>query len=171
MNTKSYCLALCCLLTVSATYAENIRKKVKNAAGIEVTYQSSYKGKTAPGQLLMKVMGNEVSLTQIPPKEEADKKEEVREQDKAPVIGSYIDYQACKSYKRAELPDGRIISAATPFEFGKGFKEVGTDKVLGLDCKILQTIINSNTIRYGTLLTFRSVVPHRPMSAYRTVWF
>jgi hypothetical protein len=157
MNTKSYCLALCCLLTVSATYAENIRKKVKNAAGIEVTYQSSYKGKTAPGQLLMKVMGNEVSLTQIPPKEEADKKEEVREQDKAPVIGSYIDYQACKSYKRAELPDGRIISAATPFEFGKGFKEVGTDKVLGLDCKILQTIINSNTIQvwYTTDIPFR----------------
>lgn len=157
MNTQSYCLALCCLLTVSATYAENIRKKVKNAAGIEVTYQSSYKGKTAPGQILMKVMGNEVSLTQIPPKEKADKEEEVREQDKAPVIGSYIDYQACKSYKRAELPDGRIISAATPFEFGKGFKEVGTDKVLGLDCKILQTIINSNTIQvwYTTDIPFR----------------
>lgn len=84
MNTKSYCLALCCLLTVSATYAENIRKKVKNAAGIEVTYQSSYKGKTAPGQLLMKVMGNEVSLTQIPPKEEADKKKKYASRTKLP---------------------------------------------------------------------------------------
>lgn len=120
-----------------------------------MTYQSSYKGKVASGQVLMKVIGDEVILTSLKP--EGKPAEEIREQDKAPVITNYIDYEACKSYKRAELPDGRIISAATPFEYGKGFKEVGTDKVLGLDCKILQTIINSNTIQvwYTTDIPFR----------------
>lgn len=155
LNVKSCCLMVCCLLTVTTAEAENIRKKVKNAPGIEVTYQSSYKGKVAPGQVLMKVVGDEVILTSLKP--EGKPAEEIREQDKAPVITNYIDYEACKSYKRAELPDGRIISAATPFEYGKGFKEVGTDKVLGLDCKILQTIINSNTIQvwYTTDIPFR----------------
>ena len=155
LNVKSCCLMVCCLLTVTTAEAENIRKKVKNAPGIEVTYQSSYKGKVAPGQVLMKVIGDEVILTSLKP--EGKPAEEIREQDKAPVITNYIDYEACKSYKRAELPDGRIISAATPFEYGKGFKEVGTDKVLGLDCKILQTIINSNTIQvwYTTDIPFR----------------
>ena len=51
LNVKSCCLMVCCLLTVTTAEAENIRKKVKNAPGIEVTYQSSYKGKVAPGQV------------------------------------------------------------------------------------------------------------------------
>ena len=55
------------------------------------------------------------------------------------------------------MPDGKIISSASPFEFGKGFKEVGTEQIMGLNCKILQTSINSNTIQiwYTTDITFR----------------
>ena len=67
LNVKSCCLMVCCLLTVTTAEAENIRKKVKNAPGIEVTYQSSYKGKVAPGQVLMKVIGDEVILTSLKP--------------------------------------------------------------------------------------------------------
>ena len=43
-----------CLLTVSAAAAQNLQKKVKNAKGIEVIYQSSYKGKIRPGQISRK---------------------------------------------------------------------------------------------------------------------
>ena len=57
LNMKSCCLMFCCFLATSTALAENIRKKVKNAAGIEVTYQSSYKGKVAPGKMLMKIVG------------------------------------------------------------------------------------------------------------------
>lgn len=155
INIVTCSLLACYAMTFSTAGAENIRKKTKNAAGIEVTYQSSYKGKVMPGELLMKVVGNEVSLKQVRPKKE--KPQEVRKQDKAPIVDNYIDYQACKSYRRAELPDGKIISSATPFEFGKGFKEVGTEQIMGLNCKILQTSINSNTIQvwYTTDIPFR----------------
>lgn len=155
INIVTCSLLACYAMTFSTAGAENIRKKTKNAAGIEVTYQSSYKGKVMPGELLMKVVGNEVSLKQVRP--EKEKPQEVRKQDKAPIVDNYIDYQACKSYRRAELPDGKIISSATPFEFGKGFKEVGTEQIMGLNCKILQTSINSNTIQvwYTTDIPFR----------------
>ena len=46
-------LLMLCLLTVSAAAAQNLQKKVKNAKGIEVIYQSSYKGKIRPGQIKM----------------------------------------------------------------------------------------------------------------------
>ena len=155
INIVTCSLLACYAMTFSTAGAENIRKKTKNAAGIEVTYQSSYKGKVMPGELLMKVVGNEVSLKQVRP--EKEKPQKVRKQDKAPIVDNYIDYQACKSYRRAELPDGKIISSATPFEFGKGFKEVGTEQIMGLNCKILQTSINSNTIQvwYTTDIPFR----------------
>lgn len=155
INIVTCSLLACYAMTFSTAGAENIRKKTKNAAGIEVIYQSSYKGKVMPGELLMKVAGNEVSLKQVRP--EKEKSQEVRKQDKAPIVDNYIDYQACKSYRRAELPDGKIISSATPFEFGKGFKEVGTEQIMGLNCKILQTSINSNTIQvwYTTDIPFR----------------
>ncbi len=155
INIVTCSLLACYAMTFSTAGAENIRKKTKNAAGIEVTYQSSYKGKVMPGELLMKVVGNEVSLKQVRP--EKEKPQEVRKQDKAPIVDNYIDYQACKSYRRAELPDGKIISSATPFEFGKGFKEVGAEQIMGLNCKILQTSINSNTIQvwYTTDIPFR----------------
>ena len=52
---KELWLLLCCLMAVSAIHAQNYSKKVKNAKGIEVTYQSSYKGKVRPGYLLMTV--------------------------------------------------------------------------------------------------------------------
>ena len=92
INIVTCSLLACYAMTFSTAGAENIRKKTKNAAGIEVTYQSSYKGKVMPGELLMKVVGNEVSLKQVRP--EKEKPQEVRKQDKAPIVDNYIDYQA-----------------------------------------------------------------------------
>jgi hypothetical protein len=73
------------------------------------------------------------------------------------VTKNYVDYAAKEFYRWSELPNGDIISAATPFEFGQNLTEIGTDKYLGLNCKILRTSINSNTIEiwYTTDLPFR----------------
>ena len=58
---------------------------------------------------------------------------------------------------QAELPNGQVISAVTPFEFGKGFTQTGEGKHLGMNCKILRTSINSNTIEvwYTNDIPFR----------------
>lgn len=74
INIVTCSLLACYAMTFSTAGAENIRKKTKNAAGIEVTYQSSYKGKVMPGELLMKVVGNEVSLKQVRPEKENPRK-------------------------------------------------------------------------------------------------
>lgn len=137
---KELWLLLCCLMAVSAIHAQNYSKKVKNAKGIEVTYQSSYKGKVRPGYLLMTVSTDRVSLENKRAESKQPNDNQVRPEDKTPVTGSYIDYTTCQSYRRAELPNGKIISAMTPFELGRGFTEKGEGKHLGLNCKIVRTM-------------------------------
>ena len=104
-------LLMLCLLTVSAAAAQNLQKKVKNAKGIEVIYQSSYKGKIRPGQIKMTVSGDQVALESVSPKGEKETATEGIREDKQPVIKNYIDYAGREAYKWAELPDGKIISA------------------------------------------------------------
>ena len=118
-------------------------------------YQSNYKGKARPGHLLMTVSGDRVSLTNVWP--EQNDRPNPRPEDKTPVTGSYIDYTTRQAYRRAELPNGQVISAVTPFEFGKGFTQTGEGKHLGMNCKILRTSINSNTIEvwYTNDIPFR----------------
>lgn len=156
LTAKFACMFVCCLMAMPYLHAQNYPKKVKNAKGIEVTYSSSYKGKTRPGQLLMTVSGDQVALKDIRP-ETGKQETAVRPEDKGPVTSAYIDYAACQAYRYAQLPDGSIISAATPFEFGKGFTETGEGKHLGLNCKIVRTSINSNTIEvwYTNDIAFR----------------
>lgn len=168
---KELWLLLCCLMAVSAIHAQNYSKKVKNAKGIEVTYQSSYKGKVRPGYLLMTVSTDRVSLENKRAESKQPNDNQVRPEDKTPVTGSYIDYTTCQSYRRAELPNGKIISAMTPFELGRGFTEKGEGKHLGLNCKIVRTSINSNTIEvwYTNEIPFRGTP--QPMSAFRTDWY
>lgn len=153
---KAVWLCMFCLIAASATYAQNYQKKVRKAKGIEVVYQSSYKGKTRPGHLLMTVCADQVSLKNVWLKKPGKPKRRPARKTR-PVTSSYIDYAARQSYRRAELPNGEIISAATPFEFGKGFTETGEGKHLGLNCKIVRTSINSNTIEvwYTNDIPFR----------------
>lgn len=151
-------IMLVCLLGADGAMAQNIAKKVRKAKGIEVTYHNVYKGKTGPGEMVMTVCGDAVALENRwnRPKDEKKEAEEATPAKRL-VTKTYIDYATCESYRWAELPDGQIISAATPFEFGKGMKEVGEDKYLGLNCKIMRAIINSNTIDiwYTTEIPFR----------------
>ena len=152
---KDVGIGLCFLLSTGTVCAQNYPGKVKNAQGIEVTYQSNYKGKARPGHLLMTVSGDRVSLTNVWP--EQNDCPNPRPEDKTPVTGSYIDYTTRQAYRRAELPNGQVISAVTPFEFGKGFTQTGEGKHLGMNCKILRTSINSNTIEvwYTNDIPFR----------------
>lgn len=55
---KNVGIGLCFLLSTGTVCAQNYPGKVKNAQGIEVTYQSNYKGKARPGHLLMTVSGD-----------------------------------------------------------------------------------------------------------------
>lgn len=144
LSAKFWLLVLCILFGISAE-AQNYTKKMKGAKGIEVTYQSSYKGKTRPGGTLLTIVGKQAAISDIPATPTPGTSP-VQREEKHPITGTYIDYSTSQSYRRAELPDSRVISSVTPFELDKGFKEVGTDKVLGLHCKIVRTIINSNTI-------------------------
>ena len=56
-----------CMLAASVQ-AQVSPKKFKKAKGIEVTYQSSYKGKVRPGEMIMKVNGTQVALESVMPK-------------------------------------------------------------------------------------------------------
>ena len=66
LQKSVWMMALCFIAT--SVYAQVSPKKFKKAKGIEVTYQSSYKGKVRPGQMLMKVNGNQVALEAVRPK-------------------------------------------------------------------------------------------------------
>ncbi|MCF0186647.1 MAG: glpgli family protein, partial [Bacteroidaceae bacterium] len=163
MKTMLACMAL---LTLSlSAQAQTIAKKLKKATAIEVTYQSSYKGQVRPGKMTMRVLGNQVALESAP----APRAAETRPADtdrpvmKQPIQKSYMDYGTNKSYRFAELPDGRCISTTVPFTVGKttptqDFKEeLGEDTYLGLKCKKVRSIVNSNTIDiwYTQELAFR----------------
>ena len=95
---KNVGIGLCFLLSTGTVCAQNYPGKVKNAQGIEVTYQSNYKGKARPGHLLMTVSSDRVSLTNVWP--EQNDRPNPRPEDKTPVTGSYIDYTTRQAYRR-----------------------------------------------------------------------
>lgn len=154
---KNILLTLCILAVPMGTGAQNYAKKLKKATAIEVTYQSSYKGKVQPGNAIMTLAGSQESLTNGWQLSHSGAQAASDPEEKQLVTATYVDYSALKSYKRAELPNGEVISSATPFSIGAGYKEQGIGTHLGLNCKIVRTIINSNTIDvwYTNDLPFR----------------
>lgn len=151
---KQLCVFMLCLAVCVGAKAQNYAKKLKKAQGIEVVYQTVYKDKVRPGGMLMTVAGDQVKLEPVRPQK--------ANETSAPVKGrlqqtSYIDYSRRCSYKRAVLPNGEVIFAVSPFEYGEGFKEVGEGTHLGLHCKIVRTVLRSNTIDvwYTNDLAFR----------------
>lgn len=142
------------LFAAPVAIAQNYAKKLRNAKGIEVIYQSSFKGKVSPGKTIMTVCGNQVSIDPLRPGQ--TKPEKVTEPRKHAVIESFVDYANHESLNRALLPNGSVISSASPFTFGKGMSEVRKEKFLGLDCTVMRAIINSNTIDiwYTTAIPF-----------------
>lgn len=150
LTMKLFALMLCCFVAASAMAVDKkttaLLKQVKKAAGIEVLYQSSYKGNPR-GQMLMKVMGTEVALQSVRPEGEAEEEGALR-------TASYQDWSAltagkmeCVSKRLATLPNGRVINTVNPFKVGEGYvKVLDDDEVLGLPCHVWRFNVNSNTI-------------------------
>ncbi|MCF0179749.1 MAG: glpgli family protein, partial [Bacteroidales bacterium] len=115
MKSILTCIALL-IVTVGAQAQVNV-KKLKKAEAIEVSYQSSYKGQTRPGGMVMRVFGSQVALENIQPSRPAEMPngDPNRPKMKQPVQKSYMDYAENKSFRYAELPDGRCISTTVPF--------------------------------------------------------
>ena len=141
------------MLAFTAAGAQNYAKKLKKAAGIEVVYRSVYKGKTYPGGTVMTVSGDQVKLESL----SSDGKTVAPQREKTLRQESFIDYSRRLSYRRATMPNDEVVYTNTPFEYGEGFKEVKEEKYLGLNCKVVRTIVNSNTIDvwYTNDLQFR----------------
>lgn len=150
------CVALTVMLFacgIPAAHAQNIAKKVRKAKAIEVTYQSSYKGKVSPGKTIMTVSGNNVIVESQRAREAAAAGTPV----KHPVTRTFINYNDMKEFRQALLPGGKSIYAENTFTFGKNMKEIKKEKFLGLECTVMRTSINSNTIDiwYTTEIPFR----------------
>ena len=161
LQKSVWMMALCFIAT--SVYAQVSPKKFKKAKGIEVTYQSSYKGKVRPGEMLMKVSGDQVALEAVRPKMDSEKANKPRPENDArprrqmPITKSYMDYSANEYYNWASLPSGEIISSAKGYEMGKDMKVIGQEKYLGLNCTIVRTSVRSNTIEiwYTNDIAFR----------------
>ena len=142
MKTKLFLTIATLCLTLTANAADNAKtiiKKVKKAQGIEIVFQSSYKGHVNPGTTTMKIVGQEVALLRNNPSD-------------APVAGrltsaDYQDWTTKTSRRLATLPSGRVINTANPFKTGEGYvKVLDDDTVLGLPCHVWRFNVNSNTI-------------------------
>lgn len=141
---KSFLLLLCLFafaLSQAAEKPSSLIKKIKKAPGIEIVYQSSYKGKVRPGGVDMKVVGTEVALLGLRP----DGAEELG--DDVLRTADYQDWTAGVSKRLATLPGGRVINTSSTFKRGEGFvKELDDDTFMGLPCHVWRYSVNSNTI-------------------------
>lgn len=137
------------LMTTQAVLAQNYPKKLRKDKTIEVTYQSSYKGNVSGVRTLMSVSGDQARISTLLPDGAAPRPNSL-------VQTTYIDYANDRWYKTAILPDGDEISSVKEFVPDKGFTIQREEKLLGMQCKVARTIINSNTIEvwYTTDLPF-----------------
>jgi hypothetical protein len=132
-----------------AVNAQNYAKKLKGAKAVEVTYQSSYKGKVSPNGMKLTIVGERgvlstVDLSDQLPKDDASKSS--ARPNSTPFAKTFLDYSENRSLRRAELPSGEVISTSTPFEIGKNLKVLKEETYLGLPCTVYRTSVNSNTI-------------------------
>ena len=150
-NFKAFVMILLCAIcanVASAASTPNYQKKLKKAKGIEMTFQSVSQGHVSPVKTLVAISGDQCAVSTILP-------------DGAPAsdlsTGTYVDYAANKYYRRAEKKGKAPFASVTDFVLDKGFTDQGEDVILGLKCKIVRTMINSNTIDvwYTTEVPFR----------------
>lgn len=147
---QSFTLLLVLILGTLSGESANQSKNLRKAHTIAVTYKSSFKGNVSPTETLMLVSGDKASVETVTATQDA-------RDFKAPVLKTFIDYQNCKYYRRAELPDGDIISTVNSFKVDSGMTLVRSEKFFGYECSVMRASINSNTIEiwYTTALPFR----------------
>ncbi len=128
-------------------------KRLGKAPAIRVVYTGSYKGEQQPGETWMTVCGSQAKLQRV---------DTAAHNQRRPTTYRYLDYDSCRYYQYAELPDGRCISTSVPFKLGQGFEVLREEEYFGLPCQVLKTIINSNTIEVWVTkaLPFRGTPQH-----------
>ncbi len=126
-----------CTVPVAAQHDKVNVKKLGKAPAIRVVYTGSYKGKQQPGELHMTVCGSQAMLQRVDTSDATGPR---------PTVCRYLDYDSCRYYQYAVLPDGKAISTAFPFKLGQGFELQREEVFFGLPCSVLKTVINSNTI-------------------------
>lgn len=134
-------LSVVAMTTSAAESAKSLLKKVSKAQGIEVVFQSSYKGRVSPATMSMNIVGTKVALKRNTPRES--------QFEAGGVLKSsdYQDWSEHISRRLATLPSGRVINTANPFKVGEGYvKVLDDDTVLGLPCHVWRFNVNSNTI-------------------------
>ena len=134
-------MALCCMITVPCAQAASpLVKKVRKGQGIEVVYRSLYKGKVRPGEMVMTIVGNEVSL------EKAKKEGAEAETAGHLVTTDFQDWSKHSSRRLAKLPNGRLINTGYEFKVGEGHVKVLDDEIVyGLPCHVYRYSVRSNT--------------------------
>ncbi len=142
--------AIISCVAVVSVQAQNYPKKLRKDKGIEVIYESSFKGRVSPVRAMMTVCGDQAEISTLYPEGE-------KPQAGSLVQTTYIDYSTDKWYKAATLPDGAEISSVKEFTPDNGFTPQREEKILGMNCTVARTSINSNTIEvwYTTELPFR----------------
>lgn len=140
MNNKlTRILLLCIALTLPVLAEAQVSvKKLRKAVGLKVLYQHYDKGKPRDARHLVWVKDTTAALVAEEPTAESKSKAQIK---------TFLDYAASEIRNCVILPDGEILSSKHSFRLGAGLsKEVGKGKVLGLNCRIYRTVINSNTI-------------------------
>lgn len=132
-------LGLCFSTLTFGASKTTVLSKFEKAKSIVVTYQNSSNGKVYPGNLLVTICNNEVSIASEKQKKESDN-DQLKEL-------SFLDYAQMTSYNSTILPNGEKISTSNKFKFNEGLKVVGEEEVLGFKCVVAQTSIRSNTIK------------------------
>src|SRR3712207_3511268 len=134
-------LCMVALLADAADTPKNLLKEVRRAAGIEVIFQSSYKGHVSPVTTSMTVVGTNVALKRNDSRgHELESGGRLRSAD-------YQDWSEMLTRRVATLPSGRVINTQNEFRAGVGYaKLLDDDTVMGLPCHVWRFSVNSNTI-------------------------
>lgn len=117
-------LVIGCVTTTSL--AQNGAPRVR---GVDVYFENG---------VMMNVIDSESMCYKI--------REDKRARISTPVETTFVDYNNMKFYQMAVLPDGDTVTQVAPFEYNKNLTVVRKDKVLGWECKVATTSVNSNSI-------------------------
>lgn len=142
-NIIRFLLPMAALFSLSATAQVKMSKLLK-AEGVEVVYQSSDKGKPLSPRTILQSKAHEVAVfsetgNNASPTSEAEARHRA-------VIKTYLDLNSSQATLVADMPDGKTASAVTAFSQNEAdFKEIGREKILGISCRVVRTVLNSNT--------------------------
>lgn len=141
---KLFVLPMLAVISCSVFAQVNISQFAK-AEAIRVVYETTEKGKRLSPRTILLAKANEVSVFPDEFNFSKNTDPETAEQKKA-VVKTYLVLNENQAILRAEMPNGEVVSSVSDFSNKhEDLKEVARGKVLGVDCRVLRTVRNSNT--------------------------